>query len=128
MKRTLGETLMRKDVLKTEIGRREFTAGSIMAILAGVTVMISGCDDNPAGPSGSDETGSVSANHGHVATVTAAEIMAGNAVLLHIRGTADHDHTVNLTGNELVTIGAGTRTEKMSSMEQSHDHMVTFNP
>jgi hypothetical protein len=120
---------MRKDVLRTEIGRREFTAGSIMAFLAGITVMISGCDDdNPAGPSGGDESGTVSENHGHVATLTAAEVSAGAAVVLHIRGTGDHDHTVNLTTDEVRAVGAGTRTAKRSSNDLAHDHMVTFNP
>ena len=120
--------------LDVAIGRREFTAGSIMALLGGITVTIAGCssDSNPGNPTGNpgtgDKAGSVSANHGHVATVSAAEIMAGNAVLLRIRGSGDHDHTLSLTADEVRAVGAGTRTAKTSSNDLAHDHIVTFNP
>jgi hypothetical protein len=69
----------------------------------------------------------VSANHGHVATVTGAQITAGGSVLLDIRGSADHPHTLSLTAAEVAQIGAGARVSKASSTDASHDHTVTFN-
>lgn len=117
-----------------ELSRREFTVESLMALFAGVTITVTavacGGGDNPAAPDGS-RSGSVSANHGHVATVTSAQITAGNAVTLTLAGS-DHPHTVDLTGAEVVQIGNGTRVTKTSTSNASaafgaHDHTVTFN-
>jgi hypothetical protein len=125
---------------KTDISRREFTAASVMALLAGVTVTISACGggSNPGGPTpiptptptpapSGDKVGVVSANHGHVATVTGAQITAAGAVSLDIHGTADHTHTVELTAAQVQQIGAGTQVAMISSTNSSHDHTVTFN-
>jgi hypothetical protein len=125
-----------------DLSRREFTAASVMALLAGVTVTVSGCSSsyNPSGPNpnpspsptptpvaGGDKNGVISANHGHVATVTAAQITAAGAVSLDIHGTADHTHTVELTAAEVQQIGVGTRVAKTSTTNSSHEHTVTFN-
>jgi len=115
--------------------RRAFTVQSLMAMLAGVTITITGCgdgDDSPTSPSPEDTTGSVSVNHGHTAVVTSAELMAGNAVSLNIRGTATHPHTVELSTAEVDQIAAGQRVSKTSSTDDSpdagrHNHVVTFN-
>ena len=123
-----------------EFSRREFTAASVMALLAGVTVTISGCGggySSPSGPtpnptptpapSAGDKSGVVSDNHGHVATITGAQITAAGAVTLDIHGTADHTHTVVLSAGEVQQIGAGAKVAKSSSNTLSHDHTVTFN-
>jgi hypothetical protein len=125
------------------ISRREFTVEWVLAMLAGVTITIAGCgsDSNPS-PSPSptpsptpspspgtaaDVSGVVSANHGHVATVTAAQITAANSVVLNIMGTATHNHTVSLTADQIRAIGARTQVAVASSTEVGHDHTVTFN-
>ena len=69
----------------------------------------------------------MSANHGHVATVTSAALQAGGAVSLNIRGSADHDHTVDLTTTEVGQVAGGTRVTKTSSSDAGHVHTVTFN-
>jgi hypothetical protein len=119
--------------------RREFTVESALAMLAGVTITISGCgddDDNPTTtptPPATDKTGTVStdANHTHpTVTVTAAQITAGNAVTLTLGpgGTTGHTHTVALTQAELSQVGAGTRVQKTSTIDNTaHTHTVTFN-
>jgi hypothetical protein len=118
-----------------ELDRREFTTAAVMALMAGVTIVISeGCSSSygsnpspmPSAGSG-DKAGVVSANHGHVAVVTAAHIAAPDAFNLDIRGTADHTHTVALTSDQIRAIGAGTRTAMTSSTDNSHNHTVTFN-
>lgn len=77
------------------LGRREFTMTSILAMLSGVTITISGCSkDTPTQPAATDKTGVVSANHGHVAVVTDAQQTTSAAVSLSIQGTAAHSHTV----------------------------------
>jgi hypothetical protein len=116
------------------LSRREFSVEALMALFAGVVITVSACgdDDDPTGPTGGNRSGAVSANHGHVATVTSVQIMDGNAVQLDIRGSADHPHTVDLTGTEVVQIGNGQQVSKQSSTDPSaafgtHLHTVTFN-
>jgi hypothetical protein len=121
--------------------RREFSAASISALFVGMTVWMSGCGGggssaSPASPTSTsspsptgvgDKSGSISANHGHVATVTGAQLQAGGGVTLHIQGTSSHDHTLDLTSGEIGQIASGGRMSKNSSSDAGHNHTVTFN-
>ena len=118
------------------IDRREFTLQSALAILSVATITISGCgggDSNPApGPSpgpgpSTGSTGVVSANHGHTATITGAQLTARNAIQLTITGSATHPHTVDLTAAEVGMIADLQRVSKNSSTDDGHLHTVTFN-
>jgi hypothetical protein len=113
------------------LSRREFSRESVLAMLAGVVITITGCgdddDSNPTGPSDVGVIGTVSANHGHVATVTGAQITAGGAVNLDIRGQADHTHTVALTAAQVVQIGNRQQVVVTSTTTTDHLHTVTFN-
>jgi hypothetical protein len=118
--------------------RREFTLLSILALLSGVTITISGCNGDggasptsPGGPS-TGASGSVTANHGHVARIESAQLMANNAVTLNIRGSATHPHSVTLSSQEISQVAASQRVSAISSTEDSpdagrHSHVVTFN-
>lgn len=114
------------------ITRREFTVETALAMLAGVTITITGCGDDDDGVGPSPQPGSrvgvvsSSAGHSHTAEVTAGELTAGNAISVELRG-GDHTHTVAISQNELVQIGAGTRVQKESTNVQAHTHVVTFN-
>jgi hypothetical protein len=126
-------------------GRREFTVASVLAMLSGVTITVcscgggSGSPSTPSGPNptpaptpapdpgGGDKVGSISANHGHAAIVTAAELTAAQGFSLDIRGTADHTHTVILSSADLVAIAANQLVSKASSSDAAHSHTVTFN-
>jgi hypothetical protein len=112
------------------IDRREFTGRALMAMLAGVTVTMTGCgSDNGAVPSPpvTDRTAVVATNHGHAVTITAAQQMAGGNVVLNIQGTSSHDHVLELTAVEVAQIRAGLQVVKGCAMMRSHTHMVTFN-
>jgi hypothetical protein len=115
------------------LDRREFTTATLMALLSGVTVSVVGCDsESPTAPNPGDVAGTVTANHQHSAIITDAQLDAGNAVTLDIRGGADHPHTVVLTMPEIGQIAAGQRVSKTSSTDGSatfgtHSHMVIFN-
>jgi hypothetical protein len=120
----------------SKISRREFTRESVLAMLAGVTITISGCgDDKPTAPSqnagGSttqqDVSGTVSANHGHVATLKAADITAAGAISIDIMGQATHPHTVSLTASQMQQIGSRQQVVVTSTTNESHLHTVTFN-
>jgi hypothetical protein len=131
---------------KDGMDRREFTAASVMALLSGVTVVISGCGGGGGGssytgptpvatptPGAGDKSGAISENHGHVATITAAQITAAGAIVLNIMGSADHNHTVTITASDLMQIGTGAKIARSSSnatasVYGAHDHTVTFNP
>jgi hypothetical protein len=133
--------------------RREFNAASVSALFVGMTVWVSGCSggggSSPAAPtatptsapapsSAGDKSGTISANHGHVATVTSAQLQASGAVALNIRGTADHDHAVQLSADQVRQVSGGTRVAQTSTESAAtpdgyggstpgHSHSVTFN-
>jgi hypothetical protein len=119
-----------------EISRRAFNQASLTALFVGMTVWVGACGGGDASPSSptpasaggsADKTGSISSNHGHAAAVTSAQLQAGGAATLNIRGTADHGHTVDLSAGEVAQIAAGTRVTKDSSSDSGHSHSVTFN-
>jgi len=122
----------------TAVTRREFTLEAALALLAGCVITVSdiACGDdntsnaNPANPSPTpaDISGSVSANHGHIATVTAAQITATNAVVLNIQGQATHNHTVSLSQADLQTLKNRQAVSRDSSNDNGHMHTVTFTP
>jgi hypothetical protein len=122
-----------------ELKRRQFTQEASLAFLAGVVVTVADCGGggggNPTGgsptttlaaaPSGS-KSGTVQANHGHTAVITAAQLSAGGAVSLDISGTAGHSHIVELPAQAVTEVRDGRKVEKMSTMSD-HAHLVTFN-
>lgn len=118
--------------------RRTFPTMTFMALIAGVAISIVACGGDNAtsltvgGPGATDQTGSISSNHGHVATLTVAQLTAGDAVTMDIRGNADHSHIVGFTGAEVAQIRNSQRVTATSSTETSptsgpHSHTVTFN-
>jgi hypothetical protein len=110
--------------------RRDLALG----LLAGVAVTIApACGGAPVTAPDShaagDKIGSVGTNHGHLATVTAAELQAGSALLLQIQGQSTHGHTLALTADEVRRIRLGERISQFSSdgFDDKHNHVVTFN-
>ena len=111
--------------------RREFTLESALAILSAATITITGCgddDDGPdSGPSGQDEVGTISENHGHSVTITSAQITAGGALTATLTTGNGHTHTIALTAAQVVSIGQNQRVSVTSTTDAGHNHMVTFN-
>ncbi len=134
--------------------RRDFTLASLNALFVGMVVTVTACKGAGAGnasvgptpgppptPSQSgDVTGAVSSNHGHTAVVTKVQLQGGGGVTLDIQGTADHDHTVELSSSQVQQVAGGTRVTKLSSVGSTqisdgyggysaydHTHSVTFN-
>ena len=76
----------------------------------------------------SDATcGVVSVDPDHRAVITAAQLADGGALVLDIQGLASHNHNVALSAEEVATIRAKTRVEKLSSITLGHQHTVIFN-
>ena len=117
------------------LDRREFTLQLVLAVLSGATVTIlpaCGGGGNPPGPSpnpggGNGIAGTVTANHGHTATISNAQLSEGNSVRLDIRGGADHPHTVDLTAGQVMQIAQRERVSVESSNDVAHTHTVIFN-
>ena len=110
--------------------RREFTLESALAILSAATITITGCgdDDGPdSGPSGQGEVGSISANHGHSVSISAAQITAGGALNLQLSSGNGHTHTIDLTAAQVVAIGQNQQVSVVSTTNEAHNHTVTFN-
>ncbi len=118
--------------------RREFSLEAALALLAGCVITISdACGGSSTAPSNTpppaDTTGAISANHGHTATITGAQITAANALSLNIQGTAAHPHTVAITQADLTALKNRQVVTRDSSMDLSntfglHAHTVTFTP
>jgi hypothetical protein len=106
--------------------RREFGIEAALALLGGALITISGCESaTDPGEVVVDLQGEIAGNHGHVATLVAADLRAGSALDLDIRGSAGHTHTVSLTTVELALIRNGARIEKESTGTK-HTHNVSF--
>jgi hypothetical protein len=116
------------------ITRREFSLQSALAILSTCVITIDGCGgyknpNNPTpAPTVNDVTGSISANHGHTATIKAADITAGNAINLDIQGSATHPHTVAISQSDLQTLKNRQAVSRDSTNTSGHSHTVTFTP
>lgn len=120
----------------SSLDRREFTRLSLLAMLSGVAITISGCGGggsngpgSPTAPTDGKE-GSISANHGHRVRITSAELTAGGQLTLSLGGSigvAEHTHSVSVTAPEVVSIRDGARVSKISSTDDAHQHTVTFN-
>ncbi len=112
--------------------RREFTVESALAMLAGVTITITGCgddDDDPTTnptPPATDKTGTVSTDAGHThtgAVITAAQLTAGNAITLTLTGATTHTHTVALISSRAHANQRGDASAKdVVERQRTHAH------
>jgi hypothetical protein len=111
------------------MNRREFTTEAALLLLGGATITLGGCgggSPTASSPPLTDKTGEISSNHGHAATVTAAQLGAGGGLELDIQGTSSHSHMLSLTPSEVAMIRSGSLLEKGCSGGK-HTHTVTFN-
>ena len=126
-------------MLFRSLDRREFTRLSVLSMLSGVVITITGCGGGGGGNGGppnsptpstnpGDKAATISANHGHTAVITNVQLTAGNGVAITLTpGVPAHVHVVTLTTGEVVSIRDGARVSKQSSTDEGHDHTVTFN-
>lgn len=119
-------------------GSRSLSRREVLVLLGGASVVITtaacgggGGGSSPTAPSNppaaGDKVGAISGNHGHTAVITSGELQAGGALTLNIQGSATHNHSVALSGDQVVGIRNGTRVSRESSNDDGHTHTVTFN-
>ena len=106
--------------------RREFTIEAALALLGGATMTLGGCGNSTEpSPVVADVPGEIASNHGHAVTIVAAELRAGGALDLDIKGAASHAHVVSLSTVDLALIRNGASIQKESSGTR-HTHLITF--
>lgn len=116
------------------MNRREFLAqAGLVATWAAISVRISGCgegENNPFDGGNGDVEANVAldAGHRHSARVTAAQIQAGNAIVLTLSTNSGHSHIVTLSAQQVSEIGAGTSVVDITEPDGTgHLHTVSFN-
>jgi hypothetical protein len=104
---------------------------SAAALLGGATLLVSACaSEAPTTPeTPEDEVGAIALTHGHRAVVTAAQLAAGGALRIEIKGESIHGHALDLLPDDLARIRRGEAVTVLSApgWEDKHDHRVTFN-
>jgi|SRR5688572_20880459 hypothetical protein len=124
----------------SEMNRRRFTAEMAAALLGGAAITIGcgggGSPNSPvplptqAPPGPAPNVGVIAENHGHVAIITGAQLLAGGALTLDIQGSA-HPHTLTLSSDDVTRIRGGERITKTSSNNVGlfgpHEHVIVFN-
>ena len=81
--------------------------------------------DAPPSMSCATTSSTISANHGHVAMVPAADVMAGVEKSYNIKGGSAHPHMITITAAQFAMIKAGTPVTVTSSNDAGHTHNVT---
>ena len=121
-------------------GRRQFLRDAIylpplIAALFAAPLMIScGDDEDPptasvdcgGGGGGTGKSGAISNNHCHSVSITQVQLNTGDALTLTLSG-GTHTHTLTLTFTQVEAIAADTLVQKLSSTNNTHFHLVTFN-
>lgn len=112
------------------ITRREFTLKSALAMLAGTTITLAGCEsDSPTAPTNTPSAPmvvtSIGSNHGHEAELSTADLTQ-TTITLDIQGSSSHPHSVELSMADLQSISNGTRVSGSSTNDDGHSHGVTF--
>jgi hypothetical protein len=125
------------------LDRKEFLQTALSVVGLGfVASRFVGCggSDGPAGTTGAAGTGNasggnaceqhvpsetISANHGHVLTVTQGDVAVGTLKIYDIQGTATHDHMVTLSPGSFSTLEAGQTVTLTSTTNAGHSHTVT---
>src|SRR5690242_10686241 len=71
-------------------------------------------------------TNTISSNHGHVITVSPAELAAGEEKTYQIQGTSNHPHTVKISAAQFAMLKQNHTLMVTSSMDAGHTHYVTL--
>ena len=125
-----------------KVDRKEFIRTTLMLAGAGfglTRVASCGGGGGPGGGTGTAGTGAVtnacdahaprdtiSANHGHVLTVSQADVAAGALKMYSIMGTATHDHTVTVSPGMFTTLSGGQTVSTTSTNNAGHTHGITI--
>ena len=86
-----------------------------------------GGDDDGGGNGGGGGCGtSFDTNHGHVLTVSQADVDAGADKTYSIQGTSPHTHEVSLTAAQFAALKSGKSVSVQSTTVAAHEHNITI--
>ena len=106
-----------------KISRKDLLRSAVAAI--GASSLGCGGGDDSASGSKSSCSSDIVSNHGHVLTVSAADVAAGADKDYNIQGTADHNHQVTITKAHFADLKAGTLVALTSTTAAGHVHSIT---
>jgi hypothetical protein len=72
-----------------------------------------------------DITAQISMNHGHTLTLPIADVMAGVAKIYNARGTATHDHYVQVTAADFTLLKTGGTIKKVACNGGDHEFVLS---
>jgi hypothetical protein len=120
-------TLTRKEFLSSVVGVAAGAAGAALLVACSDSGSASAdaasagnCAANGAAPP------TIAGNHGHVLTVSKADIAAGVAKTYDITGTADHTHHVTISAPNFGTLTSNMTVSTTSTTDASHSHTITI--
>ena len=108
--------------------RKEFI---LQFVGGGLGLMLGGCGGggdsaSPATPAGAGCAAfDFSANHGHVLSLTPADLDATTARTFEVQGTAPHSHQVTLTPAQLAALKAGQAVAITTTVDATHSHAMS---
>jgi len=119
-------SLTRKEFLTSVVGVAAGAAGA--ALLAGCSDSGGTADAAPAGNClmNGTATPAIGGNHGHVLTVSKADIAAGVVKTYDITGQADHTHHVTISAGNFATLTSNMTVSTHSTTDESHSHSITI--
>jgi hypothetical protein len=112
------------------ITRKDFLATLATGAAFGALAACGGDDgggggiDAPAGACALNEA--ISANHGHVLTVSAADVTAAVDKTYDIMGSSVHTHTVTLTAAHFAMLAQNQTVNVTSTSSGAHSHTITI--
>src|SRR4051812_38458205 len=116
-------TMTRKEFLRSLVG---------VGVGAASVAALVGCGGDDGGtpidappPTCDTNSAVIQANHGHVMTVSKADIDAAAAKTYDIMGSALHTHSVMLTAAHFAMLKTGATVSVTSSSDGTHMHTVT---
>jgi hypothetical protein len=119
--------MTRKQFLESAVGLCAASLGLTLFACGGSSVPSPDADDshpNQASCTQHGTTSTIGANHGHVLVVAKDDVVAGAAATYHIKGSADHDHTVDLTVTDFASLQQNRAIVTTSSVDASHSHPI----
>jgi hypothetical protein len=84
----------------------------------------SGASSAPVSCIDNGTSASIYANHGHVLTVTKADVIAGVEKVYNIQGSATHAHLVTITAALFTQLQANMAADTTSTLADLHDHAI----
>ena len=84
-----------------------------------------GARDQESGPLACESVvTTVGRNHGHILTVSTADVAASEKRVYQIRGSSSHDHSLTVTPEEFALIASGASLRKRCDFGAGHRHRV----